>query len=266
MAIATLDDYIGSVKQRVQWCKTASRTTIATFPYSLFDLAGQPGAGALAGISNTNGVVPTETTTGYTTINAYAGGAKGYISKVEYANTVAGWFDLYDRLFVAGAFSWNANTTLTSQPSYVGRLPNSDYRGLQIWVETISAPTGNITVNVGYTNENGTAGRSTGAVGIGGAPAIGRCWQLPLQAGDCGVQKIDTIVAGTATAGTNVFNVMVLRPLWSGRVILNNGGDVHDMLKTGLPEIYHDSALYVLFSADSTSSGVPELMIEVASK
>jgi hypothetical protein len=58
---------------------------------------------------------------------------------------------------------------------------------------------------------------------------------------------------------------MVLRPLWSGRVVLANGGDTHDFLRTGLPQILETAALYVLVTPDSTATGLPELMIDVSS-
>ena len=262
MAITTLDGYIGSAKQRVSWTKTAARTTVATGWFSLFDVAGTPGSGTLAGSSTAAGVVPTDVTSGYPVINAFGGAATGYLSKVEYSSNVACRIAIFDRLFVAGAYAFNANTALASQPSFAGRAPATDYKGLELWVEQVTAATGNQAVNVTYTNDAGVASRTTGAVGIGAAPTLGRCWQLPLQAGDQGVQLVTNVAGTVASAGT--FNVMVLRPLWSGRVQLANGGDVHDMLRTGLPQVYADSALYVIVAADSTSSGIPDMALEVA--
>jgi hypothetical protein len=262
MAIASLDNYIAAAKQRVTWMKTAQRTTIAAFPFSLFELAGNPGAGTLAGANTANGVVPDDSVAGYPIISAFGASAIGYISKVEFANTVAGWLDLYDRLFLAGAYAFNAAVTLASIPSFSARVPGADFGGLQIWVEQVTAGTGNQAVSVGYTNQAGVAGRSTGAVGIGAAATVGRCWQLPLQAGDSGVQVVNSVTGSVATVGT--FNVMVLRPLWSGRVQIANGGDVHELLRTGLPRVYETSALYALLAADGVSSGVPELQVEVA--
>jgi len=263
MSITTLDGLIAAPKQRVQYFKSASRTSVAAFPFSMFDLAGQPGAGVLAGANTANGVKPDDSVAGFPIINAFGGAARGYISKVEFANTVAGWLDLYDCLFKAGAYAFNASVALTSQPAYSSRIPSgTDYTGLQIWVEQVTAATLNQAVNVTYTNQAGTTGKTTGATGIGAAPTVGRMWQLPLAAGDSGVQKIENVVGSVASAGT--FNVLVLRPLWSGRVNLVNAGDVHDMLKTGLVEVWTDSALFPVFSADSTSTGIPELMIEIA--
>lgn len=262
MAIATLNDYIASTKQRVQWMKSAARTTIAAQWFSLFELAGEPGAGTLAGTSTTAGVVPNDATAGCPVISAFGGSATGYLSKIEFGNSVACRIAVFDMLWKGGGYLFNANTALSSQPSYSARLPGTDFKGLEIWAETVVAATGNQTWNVTYTNETGATAHTTGAVGVGSAPTLGRCWQLPLQSGDAGVQTITNVAGGTGTAGTA--NILVLRPLWAGRVRMANDGDVHDMLRTGLPQVFTDSAIYVMVAADSTSSGVPELCLEIA--
>lgn len=261
MAITTLDGYIASAKQKIAWSKTTTRTTVANGWYSLFDVAGQPGAGTLGGSSTTAGVVPTDATAGYPLINAFSG-SNGYLGKIEFANTVACRIALFDRLFLAGAYSFNSNVTLSAQPSYSSRIPGgTDYTGLELWIETVTTFTGNLSVAVTYTNQGGTAAHTTGTVATGVAPVIGRCLQLPLQAGDSGLQKVESVVASVASAGT--FNVMVLRPLWSSRVIVANSGDVHDAIRTGLNEVWADSALYAMVCADSTSSGLPECSFQI---
>jgi hypothetical protein len=78
MAISTLDGYIASAKQRIPLIKTASRTSVANIPFSVFDLAGNPGAGTLAGTSTAAGVVPTDATAGCPIINAYGSGTVSY--------------------------------------------------------------------------------------------------------------------------------------------------------------------------------------------
>lgn len=260
MAITSLDGLIAAAKQTVPFCKTAGRTTVANGWFSGFDLAGNPGAGTLAGSSTAAGVVPDDTTSGTPALNAF-GGSAGYISVVDFASTVACRLTLFDLLWKGGAYAYNANTALSGQPSYSARLPGTSYNGLQIWVEQVTAATGNQAVNVTYTNQSGTASHTTGAVGIGGAPTVGRCWQLPLQAGDSGVQLITNVQGSVASAGT--FNVLVLRPLWTGRVPIANSGDTHGIDKTGMPQIYATSALFLLVAADSTAYGVPELQIDV---
>ena len=96
----------------------------------------------------------------------------------------------------------------------------------------------------------------------GVTPPVGRCIQIPLAAGDNGIQQITRVRATNSTAGT--FNVMVLRPLWFGRVYTANGGDVHDLLRSGFVRIFEDSALYVVLYADSTAVGLPLITMQVA--
>jgi len=262
MAITTLDGYVASAKQMIPYIKTPGRTTVATGWFSGFDLAGNPGAGTLAGTSTSAGVVPTDATAGTPTINAFGGGATGYLTTVDFSSTVACRIAVFDLLFKAGAYAYNANTALSSQPSFASRMPIANGIGLQIWVEQVTAATGNQAVNVTYTNQSGTTTQTTGAVGIGAAPTVGRCWQLPLAAGDTGVQSINNVVGSVASAGT--FNVLVLRPLWTGRIQTANGGDNHGFDRTGMPSLLDSAALYVLVAADSTAYGVPELALEIA--
>lgn len=260
--IASLDDYIAAIKQKLIYNKSASRTAVANIPFSVFDQAGNPGAGTMSAGNTANGIVPTDATSGYPIIGAFGVGNKGYIAKVEYSNTVLCNLLLYDTIFSAGAYAFNADVTLASQPSFSGRVPGgNDYKGLELWIEAVTAFTGNQTVQVNYLDQDGNAG-DTGAIATGVAPIVGRMLQLPLAAGDNGIQRIDRVRSSVSTVGT--FNVHVLRPLWSNRIILANYSGLDDLLKTGLPEIFEDSALRLIVQADSTATGLPRLNIEVA--
>jgi hypothetical protein len=265
MAITGVDQWVAAAAQRVTLQKTGARTTVALGWFSLFDVAGNPGAGTLAIGNTAAGTVHTDATAGYPTLNAFGGGATGYLGRAEFANTVACRLRLYDRLFSCGAYAFNANTNLASQPSFLGRVPGGTAAACagvtELWVEQVTAATGNQAVSVGYTNEAGTAGRSTGAVGIGAAPTLGRCWQLPLQAGDKGVSLISNVTGSVATVGT--FNVHVMRPLGSARISVANMGDVQDFIRMGKPIVFADSALVVMVCADSTGSGLPECQFDV---
>lgn len=263
MAIVSLDNYIAAPKQNALIRKTATRVTVANTWFSVFDLAGDPGAGTLAGTSTAAGVVPTDATAGVPVINAFGGSATGYLTRVEFGSSVACRLRVYDMLFKAGAYAFNAAVTLAAQPSFSSRVPGgTDFKGLEIWTETVTAYTGLQSIAVTYTNENGTAAHTTGTVATGVAPTVGRMTLLPLQAGDAGVQKIESVTGTVATVGTH--NILVLRPLWTGRVIAANMGDLHDMIRVGMPQVWTDSALIAIVNADSTSSGIDDLMLEIA--
>jgi hypothetical protein len=268
MSIKKLDGesgFLSAVKQRVLWSKTGSRTLVALTPYSVFDLAGDPGAGVLAIGDTAAGLVPTDATAGYPTINTFSG-RDGYLGRVYYGSSVAERMDLYDRLFAAGAYAFNADITLAAQPSFVSRVPlggdgQANYAGLELWVEAVTVFTGTPSVQVNYLDQDGEAG-DTGAVSLVASMPVGRCYRLPLAAGDSGVRQITRVRGTVATVGT--FNVMVLRPLWMGKAFTVNAGNVHGPLDTGFPKIYDDSALYVLLSADSTAVGLPVIEAQIA--
>lgn len=271
MTIATLDQYIAAAKQPAQFVKTASRTSVALGWFSTFDLAGAPGAGVLAGTSTANGVVPDATTAGCPAITAFGGGNVGYLSKVEFANTVTSRIRLNDMVFKAGAYGFAAGTTaLSSQPSYAARMPGGSYSNTQIWIEVTTAfVTGTAwQVQVTYTNQSGVAGRATVALPATAAAGLtlGRMYQLALQAGDSGVQTIESVIVtngGTAMTAGN-FNVLVLRPLWGGRVMVANAGATHGIVETALPIVFASSAIVLTVNADSTATGLPELQFVIA--
>lgn len=261
MAIASFDQAIAAAKQYLSVAKTAVRPSIAASWFSVFDLAGNPGAGVLAGTSTAAGVVPTDATAGCPTINAFGASALGYLWQLEYGCSVACRLKLFDMVFKAGAYAFNAAQALTGQPSYASRMPGGSYSDTQIWIEAVTAFTGSLIVTITYTNQSGVTGR-TATLTTGTALTVGRLMQVPLQAGDTGVQAITNVYGNVATAGT--FNVLVLRPLWSGRCRTANDGDVHDFTKTGMPQVFADSALFLAVAADSTSTGIPEIELVVA--
>jgi len=259
MAITTLDGLIAATKRRLVYQKTASRTAVANIPFSVFDLAGNPGAGTLAVGNTANGIVPTDAIAGYPGIATPA--ASLYLNRVLARSSVAEWLDIYDCLFSAGAYTFNANVTLTAQPSYAARVPNADYNGLELWLEAVTAHTGNQSIRIQYLDQGGAAG-DTGTIATGVAPIVGRMFLMPLAAGDSGLQRVDVVTSSVSSAGT--FNVHVMRWLWGCRINAANQGVVDSLLKTGLPIIFGDTALRVVVTADSTATALPSIRAETA--
>ena len=261
MAITTLDGFLAAPMQRIALLKTASRTSVAAIPFSVFDVAGNPGAGVLAGTSTTTGVVPTDATAGCPVINAFGASATGYITRIEASSNVACRITLYDMLWKGGAYPFNAAVTGQTPASYASRLPNTDYKGLELWHEQVTASTGVMSVNVTYINQGGTTGRSTGTISQGAAGIVGRMTKLPLQAGDSGIQGVTGVAGSVATVGT--FNILVMRPLAEARIRVANDAVIQDLLMTGAPIVFADSALRVIVTADSTATQLPDLQIDI---
>jgi hypothetical protein len=263
MTISTFDPgFIAAAKQFISQFKSASRTAVAASWTSVIDLAGNPGAGVLAGTSTTTGVVPTDATPGFPIINAFGGGAVGYLAQMDFGSSVACRIKLFDLLWKGGAYAFNAAISGQVPASFSSRVPGGvDFTNTQLWYEQVTAGTGIQNVNVNYNNQTAVA-KTTGVVAAPAAMILGRCFQLPLASGDTGLQGVTGVTGSVATVGT--FNLLVARPIWSGRVRINNDGDVHGWDKLGGPIIYADSALMMLIAPDSTATGVPELEFVIA--
>jgi hypothetical protein len=265
MTITTLDGYIGASKQLVEYAKLTAQVTAANIYSSMFDRAGQPGAGTLVGSSTNPGVVPDGSAgnNGYPKILAFGGGNTGYLTRAMFASATIQRLALFDRLFVAGDFGHTTGSTTVNGSSYAARVPNTDYSQCEIWIEVTAAfPATATTVSVTYTDAVNGATRTTPTVSVLSAP-IARCIQFPLQAGDSSPSKIESVNIATGGASGG-FSIMVLRPLLMSRIAIGNVADTFDILRTGAPQVYATSALYVLSCPDSTSSGTIEATFEIA--
>jgi hypothetical protein len=259
---------VAAASQRVRLTKTASFTTVAAQWSTTLDVAGMPGAGSLAIANTTTGLVPTDATAGFPTLWTFGGGATGYLSKLAWGSTVACRLCLFDRLWHAGSVSMTslATTTFSSQPSYLARTPDGAGVGVEIWCEINAAVSSTATtLAVGYTNSDGTAGRTTGATASLSGYIARRLIQLPYQAGDKGVQKIDSITVGGTVATTGSVNVIAARPLFDmARVKLANDGNFAAWDQTLMPVVYDTSALWLAVAPDSTAAGIPDVTAVVS--
>lgn len=267
MAITTADGWFAAAKQRVIMQKTTALTTVAILPFSLWATAGNPGAGVFTLVAVTAGAVPTDVTAGAPIINTFGSGATGYLAAGRFRGSVLGGLTLYDRLFHSGTYTTVGapTTTLSGQPSYSSRVPGgSDFTSTEILLEFVVTMTAaGTTVTITYTNQSGTPGRTTGAVSISSTTAFvaGRVLSMPLQAGDSGVQKIESVVITTASTGQ--FNVVVGRRLADFDMRVVNGLDAQAWDMIGGPIVFADSCLWMVSNADSTSSGLPTLALDI---
>lgn len=149
---------------------------------------------------------------------------------------------------------------------YVGN--GLSYDALEIFVEQVTAATGNQAVNVTYSTMGAdgttlTGSRTTGAVGVGAAPIIGRMWRLPLQAGDKNVALLTNVAGSVATAGT--FNVHIARKI-PGRftAFVSPFADQFGYDRTRLPYIPNNAALREVQTLAGTTSATGILTLTLA--
>jgi hypothetical protein len=266
MAITTADGWFASAKQKIMIYKP-SITTVANVPYSLFGAAGNPGAGTLAVGNTTTGVLFDDTYAGAPLVTAFQSGATGYLSAARHKNSVTASCILYDRLWGAGAVSLTtlAATNFSSQPSYTGRLPGgTDYSNLEILIElttTVSATA--TTITVGYTNESGTGSRTTASSGSLSNFTTPRVVPLSLQAGDKGVQKVDSVTVGGTVASAGAFNVIVARRLGTFDIRVANAMDIQGWDVIGGPQVWDTSCFWPTIISDGTASGIVYLDLDI---
>jgi hypothetical protein len=108
------------------------------------------------------------------------------------------------------------------------------------------------TATVSYTNQSGTSGRTSTAVVFGGIGfrEIGALIRIPLQAGDTGVQSVQSVTLAASTATIGNFGVLLYKPL---ALLLANdfeGANVIDCVSSGrmvgqMNEVLDDACLSV---------------------
>jgi len=227
-----------------------------TYSYWQFD-----GAGGGSGAVPTTVAAPTSATVGAIPFTDPGGGrqkwlVQGGLVTLENSNTGAcGAITLYDRLLHIG----DLDGTVTTAQTVGGTLTrNTGGVGNKIYVEIYSdIGTTERTITASYTNQAGTASRTTQATIIGGNYNRAKqhsFFELPLQDGDTGVQAVAsvTISASTGTAGN--FGITVGRPLaqfsnswrWGDQIDFTIG-------LRGIPEIEAGACLATVLHGAVTS-------------
>jgi hypothetical protein len=270
MAIATLAQLRKAARQTVVLRKAVVEGGTNQWYNSFRSATGDPAA-ALSLSNTTTGLVPQEGDAGIPSIVNFSG--TGYISGIRYAPQQSGTPTgpqrvlLCDRLFHVGPFSAAGTTNLSSQPSYSGRLPtvggNPDYTGLFIWLEGLAGVTP-ATAQVTYTNQDGTAGQTSGTASTSNT-SNDTGGEIPLAAGDVGVKKIESVImSGAGSIAT--CNIAVLRPLrWMCiNDKINNGERIYG-LGQGMPIVFPTTAFYLVFFGSQGSTFTPDMAIEIAS-
>lgn len=228
--------------------------------YSMWKYDGIPGAGA----NPTTVANPTNATAGAISVTNPGGGRQKWLIQAVAQGDAAnvGGILLYDRLLHIGGLDGTVTTaqtvggTLSRHTTGVGNM-------IAVEIYTAVGTTAR-TITASYTNQAGTASRTTSATLFGGTVGTaGNDAQLfillPLQAGDTGVQSVQsvTISATTGTAGN--FGVNIIHPY----CFLGVGSAAGRDFTTGpgnMPEIETNACLALtvvaLTSTEATTQGM----------
>jgi hypothetical protein len=169
---------------------------------------------------------------------------------------------LVDLLNVSGGLNGTLTTAQTTNLPTAALTRHTTGEGVMagIVIYTTVGTTAT-TVTISYTNSAGVSGRTSTATSFGntGFREAGVLLPIPLQAGDTGVESIEsvTVTATTGTAGN--FGVCMFKPLAMISLESATGAMPLDSVSTGciigsLAEIDPDACLAIsAFSAISTS-------------
>lgn len=229
---------------------------------------GSPGCGLAPGAA----AVPTSATQGAIPFTNASGGREkrliaagfswgAYISiGTEHRSEIF----IYDRLFHISNLSGTSVAAQNVQSgSGVVLTRNTGGIGNEIWIEiygtAIGATTG-VTATCSYTNQAGTAGRTTQATPVGGSSGGGgvrdilEMGRMQLQAGDTGVQSVETLTLSGSTGTAGVLGVTIVRPL--AYVPIRDAIGLADFTfgLSGTPVIESDACLALAWREMSTTN------------
>lgn len=205
MAITSLDLALAGERPIEKFTKAVTGTLVAGRPFSTFYLAGIPGAA----------VAPTPGLAG-AALTSYAGqipfppaSENTHLAYFQATSSAqAGIVEKYDRLWHNSGFNITLATAQTvNSVAWPARDKNGATSGAGVYlgVEVSTATgAGTPTITVSYTNSAGTAGRTgTNIVATVASSAAGTFYPIGLQAGDVGVQSVQTLtLSATWTSGT----------------------------------------------------------------
>lgn len=197
--------------------------------------------------------------------NPAAGNTK-YLSRVEYDCGTVDQLVIFDRLWHNSGIVIG---TTTAQTVNSVTLPARDRKGTTngegcwLFLEVYGVDTTNAaaitTITASYTNSAGVAGRTAMIYNWPATTRVGTMVMFDLQAGDVGVQSVQSITLGTAITGTTpTLHLSICRPiLWCAH---NNSGSSaltrEDALSMALPKLFDDTCLFYAVLPAGSSTGV----------
>lgn len=248
MPITTFDDLF-TKNSYTRVISKNSTTVVAGEWYTTSHLVGTP---APNGLANGDDVFGRDPSPDFLGPQIGAAGSATWLQKVTLESSVALRARLVDVLYLYGSHPATAGTLTPTTPPTISRVYDTN----ELWVWSATAITGTLSLNVTYKNQAGVS-KSTGVVATTLTGALGRMFRIPLAAGDTRITQIESVVRSGATAGS--FMLLVLAPVWRGRVPIAGGLVTDGMDRTGLIPVPPNAMFIMMVNADSTASGLTEL-------
>lgn len=259
MAITTLDGAIAGFRAPQPFMKVGitMAAVAAQRAYTPWYATGNPGASTATAIGiNGEAVTPALGSTGGRILRTNPGSGNAYIGRLAANATNAGTLWLIDRVWQNSGL---VVTSTTAQAITPAALPARDGAGTTDGANIMAAiewsaagGAGAPTVTLTYTDQDGNTGATGTFTGVA-SPAAGTFEIFTLAAGDTGIRAPTSFIqSATRTSGT--MHLVLFRVLAQVEVTAANIGNAIDALTSGLPRIYNDSVLQLVWFPTATTA------------
>jgi hypothetical protein len=229
-ALTSVNDIVAGLQPPQAFIKSTPGLTAGLWA-SFWTTSGFPTAGAASTVA---GTLHNSTTPGALILPAVPAGWNSYLASMEVALPQGCMAWLVDRIVAsAGLNGTVVGAQTVGTPAFDGRTPSAV--GVMLALEIYSAlGATSTTATVSYTNQAGTAGRSTTVTIPANAPA-GRLIPVALQAGDTGVQSVQNVSLAATTGTVGSFGVTLYKFVAALSMPNGNIGSAKDFLALGAP-------------------------------
>lgn len=257
MAITTLDGALAGMAPPQFFAKAATGTLTAGRPFSPFYLAGVPGPATVgtpgiagAALTSYAGQIPVPGASGNTHLARFSG----------VHSTQGGVLLLCDRLWHNSGISVTTATAQTvNSVAWPARDRNGATNGAGVFIGleiTSTTGAGAATPNISYTNSGGTSGRTSTTIDTYAATSgAGQFYRLGLQAGDVGVQSIQSVTLGVSMTSGSIA-LVAYRVLAALELPASGVPNAVDVLSSGMPRLYDNTVPFLLFVPQTTTTGL----------
>lgn len=259
MAITTLDGAIAGMRAPQPFMKVGvtMAAVAAQRAYTPWYATGNPGASTATAVGvNGEAVTPALGSTGGRILRTNPVSGDARLARLAVNATSAGTLWLIDRLWQNSGL---VVTSTTAQAITPAALPSRDGAGGTNGANVMAAiewsaagGAGTPTVTLTYTDQDGNAGNTGTFTGVASPPA-GTFEIFTLAAGDTGIRAPTSFIqSATRTSGT--MHLVLFRVLAQVEVTAANIGNAIDALTGGLPRIYDDSVLQLVWFPTATTA------------
>lgn len=259
MAITTLDGAIAGMQAPQPIIKYGTATSAVGGPrgYTLWYAAGNPGASTATAIGvNGEAVTPALGSTGGRIRRVNPGAGNAYLARFAAQASTPGSLWLIDRLWQNSGL---VTTLTTAQAITPAALPSRDGNGGPNGANVMAAiewsatgGAGTPTATLTYTDQDGNTGATGTFTGVA-TPPVGTFELFTLAAGDTGIRAPTSFIQ-SATRTSGAMHLVLFRLLAQLELSAANIGNAIDALTSGMPQIYDNSVLQLVWFPAVTSA------------